>query len=48
MGVKNKDEMGSIPVVKEFVDVFPEGIPGLPSKIEVECSIDLVYGVGPV
>ena len=35
-------------MVKEFVELFPEGIPGLPPKGEVECSIDLVPGVGLV
>jgi len=35
-------------VVKEFMEVFPEGIPELPPKKEVECSINLVPGVGPV
>jgi len=48
MGVKNEDEMSSILVVKEFVDVFPEGKLGLHPKREVECSIDLVPGVGPI
>jgi len=48
MGVKNEDEMSSIPVVKEFVDVFPKEIHGLPPKREVAFSIDPVLGVGPV
>jgi len=33
--------------VSEFVDVFPDEIPGLPPKREVEFSIDLVPGAGP-
>jgi len=48
MEAKNKDEMSSIPVMKEFVDVIPEGIPGLPPKREVKFSIDIVPEVGPV
>ena len=48
MGVKNDKEISSIHVVKEFMDVFPEEIPGLPPKREVEFSIDLVPGAGPV
>jgi len=37
-----------IPVVQDFVDVFPEEVPGLPPSREVEFSIDLVPGTGPV
>jgi len=37
-----------IPVVHEFEDVFPEEVPGLPPSREVEFSIDLVLGTGPV
>lgn len=48
MEVKNEEEMSSIHVVKDFIDVFPEEIPGLPPKREVEFSIDLVPGAGPV
>ncbi|XP_068467087.1 uncharacterized protein [Phaseolus vulgaris] len=32
MGVKNDKEISSIHVVKDFMDVFPEEIPGLPPK----------------
>ncbi|XP_068483219.1 uncharacterized protein [Phaseolus vulgaris] len=48
MEVKNEEEMSSIHVVKDFMDVFPEEIPGLPPKREVEFSIDLVPEAGPV
>jgi len=37
-----------IPVVQEFEDVFPNEVPGLPHNREVEFSIDLVLGTGPV
>ena len=37
-----------IPVVHEFEDVFPEEVPRLPPSREVEFSIDLVPGIGPV
>lgn len=33
-------------VVEEFVDVFPEELPGL--HREIEFSIDIIPGVGPV
>jgi len=48
MGAKNEEDMSSIPVVKEFMDVFPEEIPRLPAKREVEFSIDMVLRVGLV
>ena len=48
MKVKNEEEMSSIHVVNDFMDVFLEEIHGLPSKREVEFSIDLVPGAGPV
>jgi len=46
--VEKRVEMQSIPVVSEFVDVFPDEIPGLPPKREFEFSIDLVPGAGPI
>nr|GEX31503.1 putative reverse transcriptase domain-containing protein [Tanacetum cinerariifolium] len=33
-----------IPVVKEFPNVFPEDLPGLPSFRQVEFQIDLISG----
>ncbi|PKA59785.1 hypothetical protein AXF42_Ash011909 [Apostasia shenzhenica] len=41
-------ELQSVPVVKEYADVFPENLPGLPPDREVEFSIDLVPGTGPI
>jgi len=35
-------------VVREFFDVFPDEVPGLPPSREIEFSIDLVPGAGPV
>jgi len=37
-----------IPVVHEFEVVFPDEVLGLPPSREVEFSIDLVPGTGPV
>ena len=48
MKVENAVEMQSIPVVSEFVDIFPNEIPGLPRKREVEFVIDLVSGALPI
>ena len=35
-------------VVQDFMDVFPDEIPELPPKREIEFAIDLILGVGPV
>ncbi|XP_057960665.1 uncharacterized protein LOC131152809 [Malania oleifera] len=37
-----------IPVVRDFPDVFPEDLPGLPPDREVEFVIDLVPGTTPI
>ena len=43
MDLKNKEsEIGDIPIVREFSDVFLENLPRLPSDREVEFSIDLL------
>jgi len=46
--VEKEERITVIPVVREFEDVFPEEVPGLPPRREVEFSIDLVLGAGPV
>ena len=37
-----------IPIVKEFPDVFLDDISGLPLDREVEFTIDLIPGTGPI
>ncbi|GJT43487.1 reverse transcriptase domain-containing protein [Tanacetum coccineum] len=37
-----------IPVVKEFPEVFPKVLPGLPPVRQVEFQIDLILGAAPV
>ncbi|CAA0835184.1 Uncharacterized mitochondrial protein AtMg00860, partial [Striga hermonthica] len=37
-----------VPIVREFVDVFPDELPGGPPNRQVEFSIDLIPGAGPV
>nr|GEV23543.1 ribonuclease H-like domain-containing protein [Tanacetum cinerariifolium] len=44
----NKKRIKDIPVVREFPDVFPEDIPGLPPIRQVEFQIDLILGAAPV
>lgn len=38
----------SIPVIREFAYVFPEDIPGLPPKRDIDFTIELVPGATPV
>ena len=37
-----------IPVVREFPDVFPKELPGIPPDREIEFSINLVPGTNPI
>ncbi|GKA85385.1 putative reverse transcriptase domain-containing protein [Tanacetum coccineum] len=37
-----------VPIVREFLEVFPEDLPGLPPARQVEFQIDLVPGDAPV
>jgi len=37
-----------IPVVDEYTDVFPDEIPELPPSRDVDFTIDLIPGAGPV
>ncbi|KAL6180498.1 hypothetical protein ACLB2K_047161 [Fragaria x ananassa] len=37
-------EVGDIPVVRDFPDVFPEDLPGLPPVREIDFSIKLLHG----
>jgi len=46
--VEKEERITIIPVVREFENVFPGEVPGLPSRREVKFSIDLVPGAGPV
>lgn len=38
----------SKPVIREFVDVFPESIPRFPSKQDIDFIFELVPGVAPI
>ncbi|GJQ95023.1 putative reverse transcriptase domain-containing protein [Tanacetum coccineum] len=49
--VKDKSEkkrLKGVPIVRDFPEVFPEDLPGLPLTRQVEFQIDLVPGVAPV
>jgi len=42
-----KLDIGNIPVVREFPEVFPE-VPGLPPNRELEFAIELLPGTNPI
>ncbi|GJV57898.1 hypothetical protein Tco_1458903 [Tanacetum coccineum] len=49
MEKKSDDKrLKDIPVDKEFLEVFPENLPGLPPVRQVEFQIDLIPGAAPV
>ncbi|GJS42320.1 putative reverse transcriptase domain-containing protein [Tanacetum coccineum] len=37
-----------VPIVRDFPEVFPEDLPGIPPTLQVEFKIDLVPGAAPV
>ncbi|GJU00101.1 putative reverse transcriptase domain-containing protein [Tanacetum coccineum] len=43
----DKKRLEDIPVVREFLEVFPEDLPGLPLVRQVEFQIDLIPGATP-
>ncbi|GJS59339.1 putative reverse transcriptase domain-containing protein [Tanacetum coccineum] len=45
---KDEPKLGDIPIVREFEDVFPEDLSGLPPQRQVEFRIDLVPGATPI
>ncbi|MCI93122.1 cellular nucleic acid-binding protein, partial [Trifolium medium] len=46
--LESKVKEEELPVVCEFPDVFPGDISDVPLEREVEFSIDLVPGTGPI
>ncbi|GKD54578.1 hypothetical protein Tco_1287965 [Tanacetum coccineum] len=44
----DEKQLEDIPVVREFLNVFPEDLPGLPLVRQVEFQIDLIPGAAPV
>ncbi|XP_063948018.1 uncharacterized protein LOC135152112 [Daucus carota subsp. sativus] len=45
---KESIKLEDIPVVNEFLDMFPDELPGLPPDREIEFAIDLAPGTEPV
>nr|GEY73909.1 reverse transcriptase domain-containing protein [Tanacetum cinerariifolium] len=49
--IKDKSEekrLENVPIVRDFFEVFPEDLPGLPPTRQVEFQIDLIPGAAPV
>nr|GEV16830.1 putative reverse transcriptase domain-containing protein [Tanacetum cinerariifolium] len=49
--IKDKSEekrLEDVPIVRDFLEVFPEDLPGLPPTRHVEFQIDLIPGAAPV
>ena len=44
MGVVQEE----VPVVKDYPDVFPEELPGMPLDRDIEFLIELLPGTGPI
>ncbi|GJR77716.1 hypothetical protein Tco_0090081 [Tanacetum coccineum] len=43
-----KKRLEDVPIIRDFLDVFPEDLPGLPPTRQVEFQIDLIPGAAPV
>ncbi|GJY26687.1 putative reverse transcriptase domain-containing protein [Tanacetum coccineum] len=41
-------QLKDVPIVRDFLEVFPEDLPGLPPARPVEFQIDLISGAAPV
>ena len=45
---KSEVKPDDIPIVREFPDIFPKELSGLPLDREIELSIDLASGTAPI
>ncbi|GKG40870.1 hypothetical protein Tco_0470082, partial [Tanacetum coccineum] len=45
---KSEKHLEDVPVIRDFLDVFPDDLPGIPLPRQVEFKIDLVSGAAPV
>ncbi|GJX42678.1 hypothetical protein Tco_0257668 [Tanacetum coccineum] len=46
--IRRKKRLEDVPIIREFLEVFPEDLPGLPPARQVEFQIDLVPGAAPL
>ncbi|GKF11311.1 hypothetical protein Tco_0049237, partial [Tanacetum coccineum] len=47
-GMSEKKRLDNVPIVWDFLEVFPKDLPGLPPTRQVEFQIDLIPGATPV
>ncbi|KAJ0621132.1 putative nucleotidyltransferase, Ribonuclease H [Helianthus annuus] len=47
-GKKKKVEVKDVPVVREFPQMFPDDLPGLPPSRDIDFRIDLIPGANPI
>ncbi|XP_057443964.1 uncharacterized protein LOC130736135 [Lotus japonicus] len=45
---RGNPNVNDIPTVRDFTDVFPDDVPGLPPIRDIEFAIDIVPGTGPI
>ena len=48
MNEENDLKLEDIPIVRDYPDVFPEDLPGLPLEREVEFTIDVTLGTASI
>lgn len=46
--VEGKHSVSDVPIVREFLDVFPEELPGVHPERQVKFLIDMILGVSPI
>jgi len=46
--LSSEEQLEEIPVVREYPDVFPEELPGIPPERDVAFNIDLLPGTAPI
>jgi hypothetical protein len=44
----NVESPEQVPIVKEYPDVFPKELPGLPPNQDIKFAIDLIPGIAPI
>ena len=44
----DEKQLDEIPVVREYPEVFPKDLPGLPPVNQIEFQIDLIPGEAPI
>ena len=43
-----EEDLEHLPILKEFADVFPKELPGMPLEREMDFTIDLKPGTEPI